>query len=499
MTAFKKISLLLGPILYTLILLFVSPSTELPSEAIAVLAATLWMATWWVTEAVPLPVTALLPLVLFPLSGAVTMNEASAPYASQIIFLFVGGFMLAVAIERWNLHKRVALGIIVAMGTQPKTIILGFMVASAFLSMWISNTATTIMMVPIGVAIVKQLKEQTNEADGMRFAKALLLGIAYAASIGGVATLIGTPTNAIFAGAVQTEYEQEIAFVDWMIFAMPISLVLLGICWIYLVKFGFKLPKFEQGNSQFIDKIKSYQKELGKISYEEKCVLFIFCLVALCWILRTLILKQFEESFPDLKNYLKDSTFAVAGAVILFTIPSKREPQKTVLDWETAVKIPWGVLLLFGGGLSLAKAFKVSGLATFIGEQISLLGGLPLLVLLLLLVAAVNFLTEITSNMATVSMILPILATLALGIDVHPYLLMVGATCAASCAFMLPVATAPNAIVFGSSYIQIKDMIRAGIWLNIISIILFTLYSYFVLPMVWGLDISSFPVELAPK
>lgn len=492
----QKLGLLVGPLLYAIIAFGVELEGLSPRGQ-ATLAATLWMATWWVTEALPIAVTALLPLVLFPLSGAMDIKTTGALYGHPIIFLFVGGFMIATAIERWNLHQRVALGIITKIGSAPKSIILGFMVATAFLSMWISNTATTIMMVPIGIAIVSQLEGGSSPSLDNKFAKALLLGIAYAASIGGIATLIGTPTNVIFAGVVLEKYGLEISFANWMLFATPIAIFLLIICWYYLVNIGFNLSSLEQGNQEEgLQKIKEQQKALGAISYEEKVIVLVFGAVAFSWMTRKFLLNPFLPG-------LTDTIIAIIGAILLFIIPTKnKQPREeidtvleevddspaTILDWETAVRIPWGVILLFGGGLSLANAFDKTGLANWIGTQIDLLAALPLFLLLLIIIAIVNFLTEITSNVATVSMILPVLAALAITVGIHPYILMIGATCAASCAFMLPVATAPNAIVFGSSYIQIEDMIKAGVWLNVLSILLFALYVYFVLPWVFGIE-----------
>ncbi len=502
----QKIGLLLGPFLYALVA-FGIDFQDLSPEGQAILAATLWMAVWWVTEAVPIAVTALLPLVLFPLSGAMDIKTTGALYGHPIIFLFVGGFMIATAIERWNLHQRIALSIIAKIGSAPKSIVLGFMVATAFLSMWISNTATTIMMVPIGVAIVKQLEGGRAPDLDNKFAKALLLGIAYAASIGGIATLIGTPTNVIFAGVVLEKYGLEISFANWMLFATPIAVFLLVVCWYYLVNIGFQLSDLEDSdNDKGLENLLAQQRALGPISYEEKVILAVFGAVAFSWMTRAFLLNPF---LPD----LSDTIIALIGAIVLFLIPTKKtNPTRevidkslddidvspaTILDWETAVKIPWGVILLFGGGLSLANAFDQTGLANWIGAQIDLLAALPLFLLLLLLIAMVNFLTEITSNVATVSMILPVLAALAITVGVHPYVLMIGATCAASCAFMLPVATAPNAIVFGSAYIQIEDMIKAGVWLNILSILLFALYVYFVLPWVFGIEVNGTLAPLA--
>lgn len=495
----QRIGLLLGPLLY-FIIAFGGAFEGLSPQGQAVLAATLWMAVWWVTEALPIAATALLPLVLFPLSEAMDIKATGALYGHPIIFLFVGGFMIATAIERWNLHQRIALAIIAKVGSAPKSIIWGFMVATAFLSMWISNTATTIMMVPIGIAIVLQLELGQPPSSDNKFAKALLLGIAYAASIGGIATLIGTPTNVIFAGVVLERYGLEISFAHWMLFAAPIAIFLLFLCWYYLVNIGFDLSSLEQQDSaKGLEQIQEQQKKLGLISYEEKVILGVFGVVAFAWMTRSFLLN------PILPQ-LTDTIIALLGAIVLFIIPTKNTIKRevvdttledvddspaTILDWDTAVKIPWGVILLFGGGLALANAFDKTGLASWIGGQIDSLAALPLFVLLLLLIALVNFLTEITSNVATVSMILPVLAALAVTIGVHPYILMIAATCAASCAFMLPVATAPNAIVFGSSYIQIEDMIKAGVWLNLLSIILFALYVYFVLPWVFGIDVHA--------
>lgn len=487
------LGLLLGPLVYFAIIIF-GNFQGLPPKGQAVLAATAWMAIWWLSEAVPIAITALLPLVLFPLSGAVSLKETGASYGHPIIFLFVGGFMIATAVEKWGLHRRIALAIIAKIGTSPREIILGFMLATGFLSMWISNTATTIMMVPIGIAIISQLACGDKHADD-NFGKALLLGIAYASSIGGIATLIGTPTNVIFTGVVLDKYGQEISFASWMLFAAPVSAFLLLICWYYLVNIGFNLKQEKDKNQEeeTLKKIQIYQTELGPISYEEKVVLGVFGLVAFVWITRSFLLNPWIPA-------LDDTIIALLGTTLLFIIPTSQKAKfsidvdtsldevndssLTILDWDTAVKIPWGVILLFGGGLAMAAAFESSGLANWIGAKIGLLGAMNLFFLLLIVVAAVNFLTEVTSNVATVSMVLPILASLSDTIGIQPYFLMIGATCAASCAFMLPVATAPNAIVFGYGYIKIKDMVKAGIWLNIISIILFTIYIYLVLPLV---------------
>lgn len=397
--------------------------------------------------------------------------------------------MLAISIERWNLHKRIALTIIYIIGTQVKSIILGFMIATAFMSMWISNTATAIMMLPIGMAIISQLKDdpRTIENENTILGKALMLSIAYSASIGGLATLIGTPPNLVFAGVVHELYGYEISFVQWFKIGLPVSVILLFICWKYLVNiaFSFKQTAFPGGKNE----IRSQLKKMGKISFEERSVLILFAATALAWITRPYLINPI---FPS----VDDTIIALTAGLLLFILPVKGKTKRALINWEEAVKLPWGVLLLFGGGLAIAQAFRDSGLAAWIGSQMSLLEGVSLIVLLLAIIAMVNFLTEITSNLATTAMLLPVLAPLALSIDVHPFLLMAGATIAASCAFMLPVATPPNAIVFGSGYLKIPDMVRTGIWMNILSIVLLSIFIYFLLPFLWNFNASVFPNEL---
>jgi len=342
--------------------------------------------------------------------------------------------------------------------------------------MWISNTATSVMMLPIGMAIVHQLG--TN--DRSSFGKALMLSIAYSASIGGIATLIGTPTNLVLAGIVEELYGEEITFFQWFKFGLPISIVLLGICWFYLTRIAFRMKTETYGGGR--KEIAKQHKKLGPFTRQEKAVSIVFGLTALCWILRSFV---FSSWLPG----LNDTIIAIIGAVVLFIIPSGVDGKK-LMDWETAVKIPWGIVLLFGGGLALAAGFVHTGLADWIGTKMTLLQGVHLFLLLLILIAIVNFLTEITSNVATASMILPILASMAIAIEVHPYILMVAATLAASCAFMLPVATPPNAVVFGSGYLRIKDMVRAGIWMNLVSILILTFIVYYALPVIWGISIG---------
>jgi sodium-dependent dicarboxylate transporter 2/3/5 len=483
----KKMGLLMGPTLFVLCLLFFE-AEGLSPQAKTVLACTLWIATWWITEAIPIAITSLLPIILFPIMGAMELQDTTASYGHKYIFLYIGGFILAIAIEKWNLHKRIALNIINIIGTNVRSIVLGFMIATAFLSMWISNTATSVMMLPIGMAIVTQLKDnpQTKEDENEIFGKVLMLAIAYSASIGGLATLVGTPPNLVLAGVVEELYGIEISFSQWMAFGLPISVLLLFICWKYLTSFAFdiKTEAFPGGKAE----IRTQLQKLGPLTYEEKMVLIVFVATALAWISRSFLLQEFIPNIDD-------TIIAVVAAIVIFMIPASNGHKRRLLKWEEAVKLPWGILLLFGGGLALAQSFRTSGLAEWIGSQLTLLDGLSLLFMLLFLVALMNFLTEITSNLATTAMMLPVLAPLALSVDVHPFILMVGATVAASCAFMLPVATPPNAVVFGSGYLKIFDMTRAGIFMNLLSIVLLTLITYYLLPQIWQFDPNIFPIE----
>ncbi len=482
----KSFGLFLGPIAFLLIYFFVS-SPDLNPTAQSMLALAAWMAIWWISEAIPIPATAFLPLIFMPLLGILPIAEVSSNYMHPTVMLYMGGFLLATGIEKWNLHRRIALNIINLIGTDLRKIVLGFILATGILSMWISNSATSLMMLPIGLAVVKQFKDQLGSAQlsiSDNLGKAIMLGIAYGASIGGLATLIGSPTNIIFASVVSDLYAYEISFNEWMMFGLPLSASMLFICWYYLVNYANPLPaRFNLRDGNQI--IKAQLNSLGRITYEEVMVVSVFGLVCFAWITRSFLLQQF---FPE----LDDTIIVLVGVVALFLIPAS-DKEEQILDWKTAEKIPWGILILFGGGLALAAGFKVSGLAEWIGTRFTLIEGISFFLLLLIIIASVNFLTEITSNVATASMLLPILASVAVKLDLHPYGLMVGATLAASCAFMLPVATPPNAIVFGSGYLEMKDMVKAGLWLNVMSILLVTLMVYFILPWMWGIDLMSNP------
>ncbi|MEL6675607.1 MAG: SLC13 family permease [Bacteroidota bacterium] len=481
----ERIGLVLGPGLFLFVLAFVQPEGMEP-VARHTLAITLWMAVWWVSEAVPIPFTSLLPIVLFPLMGVMNIQDTLGPYSHKIIYLFLGGFILALAMEKWNLHRRIALAIILAVGSDGQRLVLGFMLATGLLSMWISNTATTLMMVPIALAITFQFQQMGGKRT-QHLSTAMLLAIAYSASIGGMATIIGTPTNAIFVGYVESTYGQSVSFGQWMFYGLPISLVLLAATWWHLTFHAFPLKNVLIPGGR--EELLKQKTALGPISWEEKAVLLIFGLVALAWIVRAPVKAYFIPG-------LDDTIIALVGAGLLFIIPSKNRPER-LMDWATAVKLPWGILLLFGGAFSLAKGVDVSGLGLWLAELLEGLNGVSILLILGVIITGVNFVTEITQNMGTCTLMMPVLAALAPALDTHPFGLMAGTCVAASCAFMLPFATAPNAIVFGAGNISMQDMIRAGFRLNLISIVVITLFTYFLLPSLWNISWDIFPADLA--
>lgn len=457
----KKINFAIGPILFLIVSYL--PIAGLSDQGQSVLACTVWVAFWWITEAVELPVASILPMLIFPLSGALTIEQTTSSYGNPYIYLFMGGFILGLSIEKWNLHKRIAYNIINKVGTSEKKVLLGFMIATAFLSMWISNTATAIMMLPIGVSVASHFE------NSKIFSKNLMLGIAYAASIGGLATLIGTPPNIIFAGVVKESLGVEISFFDWMLFATPLSAVLLiGTCW-YLSRYKISADA----------KKGSYQPlKLEKISIQEKRVAAIFIITAFLWITRSFI---WNKIIPG----MDDTVIAILGALLMFTIPAG-EGKGTLMDWKTARKLPWDVLLIFGAGLAIAKGFSQTDLTTWLATHFSDLSFLPIALVVVIIIASINFLTEITSNTATASMVLPLLITLSASLAIETMPLLAGAAIASSCAFMLPVATPPNAIVFSSGHVSIKDMMRAGFALNLFSIFLIYLFIQLVWPIVFG-------------
>ncbi len=483
----KRIGLILGPVMFILILVFIPVTESFTFPMRSAFASTVWIALWWLTEAVPIPATSMLPLLLFPLTGVMSFGETATGYADSIVFLFLGGFMLAAAMQRWNLHRRMALTVVKAMGPQPARLIFGFMIATGFLSMWISNTATSMMLMPVGLAVTLQvarlIKEQKLdievEAGKFSFGTALMLGIAFSASIGGMGTLIGTPPNAIFASVAESTLEIDISFLDWMIFGFPLAIVFIIVAWFYLVNY-FKLNQIkglEAGKEVIDEEI----RQLGPMKHEEKMVLTVFSIVALGWITRSLFL---DEIIPA----LNDPMIAIIGASLLFILPSDIRRGVFLLDWDSAVKIPWGILLLFGGGIAIATSFSESGLTGWLGDQLAILQHIPPLIVIFGIFALVVFLSNITSNTGTVSMILPVMIAMAGTMAVHPLGFMIVATSAASFAFILPVATPPNAVIFGSGYVSIEQMARAGLWITLITILLLPLILYFWLPLTWGVS-----------
>ena len=476
----KYFNLLLGPALFSIFFFIVGPFEGMTSESHGIFCSVLWIASWWITEAIPIPVTSLLPLVLFPVTGGYDLGLTASAYGNDIIYFYLAGFFIAIAMEKWNLHQRIALTIISIVGTNKKNMILGFMLATAFLSAFLSNTSTSIMMLPIGIAIISQVSK-SKKYNHSNFGKVLMLGIAYSASIGGFSTLYGTPPNLILKSNIQQFFNYTIDFDQWFLLALPLSITLLFICWVYLVNFSFSLSSESSiSKNQIINKL----NELGKIKYEEVIVLIIFSLFVI-----TLLLKRKIQVYII---SIDDTIIAIFYAILLFIFNSK-DGNKKIISWKDSAKLPWGIVLLFGGGLSLAAAMQGSGLTLWIGEKLYGLNTFSVIIIVLSIVFVVNFLTEITSNLATVSMILPILATLSITLGLHPFVIMISATIAASCAFMLPVATPPNAVVFGSGYLRIKDMIKTGFFMNLISILLVTLYVYYILPEILGIDITVFP------
>ncbi|HEY9052916.1 MAG TPA: SLC13 family permease [Gammaproteobacteria bacterium] len=477
-----RIGIFLGPLLFVFIRLL--PTTEsMPPHAMDVAAVAVLMATFWISEAIPLAATALIPIALFPLLGVMPTDKVTLAYGNHLIFLFMGGFLIAMAIEKWQLHRRIALHTILLVGVTPERIVLGFMLATAFLSAWISNTATAMMMVTIGLAVIRQSLPAETTAQGETcsspFATTLMLGIAYASSIGGVATLIGTPPNAILAGVIESSYGYKIGFAEWMLFGVPLSAVMLAITWFYLTRVGFhcefrELPGGKQA-------IRQQLVNLGPMSLAEKKVLSVFLLVAIGWIVRGLI-------DIDVFKQLNDSSIAMMGALLLFIIPANFSKGEFLLDWQTARNIPWDIIILFGGGFALASGFVSSGLTEWLASQLIGLQGMNIIITVATIVALVIMLTEVTSNTATASMLLPIVGAFAIAVQVHPMYLMSAVALAASFAFMLPVATPPNAIVFSSRQITVPQMARAGIWLNILGVILITLFVIILLPLVFDLS-----------
>ena len=491
----KHAAFFLGPALCILLLLLPVPQGMKP-EAWKVLAVTVLMAVWWITEAIPIPATGLLPIVLFPALGVLSGKDAAAPYADDVIYLFMGGFFLAVTMERWNLQRRIALNTIKLVGDSPDRLVLGFMIATGFISAWVSNTATAMMMVPIGLAVISEITGLTpvqikagstiSGASDLNFGRALMLGIAFAASIGGLATIIGTPPNAILVGIVKKMYNYEITFVSWIMVGGPLAVVTLVVTWLILSKFLFPTTSFSQGDAARV--IDDEIARLGPITREEKGVAIVGATMATLWIISGFVFKY----FPALK-FVNDSTIAIGGALMLFAWPLNLKKGEFLLNWETAVKIPWDVVLLFGGGLAIANGFQRSGLTLYIAQQFQHLAGLHIYILITLIVVFTIALTEVTSNTAVATLLVPIMGAVAMAMGINPLGPMIAAAIAASYAFMLPVATPPNAVAYGSGCFTIKNMAIAGIWINLACFVLIPVIIYFLIPLFWGENLSATP------
>lgn len=487
----QRIGLFLGPTLFTLTLLFFAPA-GLSFEARAVLATTLWVATWWITEAIPIPATSLLPIVLLPITGALSNATVTSAYGDDIIFLFLGGFFIATAMEKWHLHRRIALAIIAFVGTSTQRILLGFMLATAFLSMWVSNTAAVMMMIPMALAITAQvadaLQGSPEAVDIPVFEKALIFGVGYAGTIGGMGTLIGTPPNIILAAQARELFDVEISFADWMLLGVPVVVTLLAATWFYLgrIAFPMRISGIPGGKAL----IASERAKLGRIGFEERVVAVVFTGAAFLWISR-------EFLWSDLVPELRDGMIAIAAAVTLFIMPRARGNAGRILEWKDSKEIPWGILLLFGGGLAIAAGFRETGLSSWLGSQLTVLDGMNLVVIIACATLLILFLTEITSNTATATMILPVVASLALALEIHPFALMIPCAMAANCAFMLPVGTPPNAIIFASGKLTILDMVRAGFIVNLLAAALIVAAVYNLAPAVFDIELTGVPPQFS--
>ncbi|HLP92637.1 MAG TPA: DASS family sodium-coupled anion symporter [Saprospiraceae bacterium] len=497
---FRKIALLAGPALFLLMVLIPAPP-GMSWAAQLTAGITLWIAVWWISEPVEMAATSLLPLILLPLTGVASLKVVAAEYGNEIIFLFMAGFFMGKAVERWQLHRRIALRMVWWIGADPSRTVLGFMVATAFISMWISNTATAVMMTPVAIAVA--VGQNKNGPVDANFAKALLLGVGYACSIGGLATVIGTPTNAIFLSYAQQKMGETVSFGKWLMFGLPFTAALLLICWQLLIRM---FPFGQQPGSAFHSRaqIKEQLQAMGTVSVPERRVMWIFGAVILAWVSGSLIWYKplnlwihtalagmpVPEVLDKVPAYCSDTVVALIGALLFFTIPAgDKQNETTLLDWPTAVKIPWAILILFGGGLALAKGFDLSGLAGWFGEVLKALGNLPHALILLVVLAVVVILSEVASNIATASMMMPVLAALAGSLGAHPFGLLMSATLAASFGFGLPIATAPNSIVYASGQMSTRDMARAGFLLDALAILLLLGFVYGLLPFVWGIRV----------
>ncbi len=484
-TLHNRIGLVLGPALFALMLLLPRPE-GMSVEAQRAAAVALLMACFWICEAIPISATALMPLALFPILGVLNYKGVARPYGDHIVFLMMGGFFIAQAMQKWGLHRRIALHTIRLIGGSPRRMILGFMVATAFLSMWISNSATAVMMLPIAVSVIMHLESSTKLSKA--FSTALVLGIAYGASAGGIGTLIGTPPNVVFAGQLQKLFPEApaVTFNQWLLIGIPITCIFLPVMWLLVTMVLFRIPekRFEVDH----DVIRDELERLGAMSRGERSVLVVFSITVLLWMSRPL----WSRLLPD-PGMVGDATIAVLMSIVLFALPVDMKRREFALDWQWAKGIPWGVLVLLGGGYALATGVQESGLALWIGNQLTFLKGVPPVVMVLVVCLLLTFLTEVTMNTSTTNLMMPVMASTALAIQVHPFLLMIPATLSASCAFMLPAATPPNAIIFGSGRITIPQMARAGIVMNLVGVILVTIIVFLLVLPVFGVDPAQMP------
>ena len=472
----KKIGLLLGPIFFLFFVFF--PFHGLPPKAEIVLGLATWMVVWWITEAVSISVTALLPLVIFPLFDIMNMNEVGANYGSSIVFLFFGGFVLALALEKVNLHKRIALNIIHKTGTTPNRVILGFMLATAFMSMWISNTASTVVMLPIALSVIQLLVKSDGifTKEEQHFSLSVMLGIAFSANAGGIATVIGTPPNSVLIGLLENEYHIEISFLKWMSIGLPFSAVMIAVIYFVLTRWMFPNRGIEFASSNAL--IAQKLNDLGPTTPEEKHVLRIFAVTVFLWIFRSLL----NSFFPQLG--LSDTIISMGCAVALFAIPFNFKKGVFLLEWEDTSKLAWGILILFGGGLALAKGMSLTGIVSLITDSIAA-ANLNVFFTATLLILLMLFMTELMSNVALVAVLAPVVAGIALGLEIPILYLLIPVTMASSCAFMLPMATPPNAIVFASGYIKVAQMARVGIFINLIAVAFLVILFQYVIPLIF--------------
>ena len=504
---FKKIGLVIGPLLFVFVVNY--PLEGLSFEAKIVIGTTIWMISWWVSEAIPIYVTALVPLVIFPVFNVIPIDEITLKYSDKIIFLFLGGLLLAKAVEKSGLHKRFALNILHKFGTNPRNIIAAFIIITGFISAWMSNTASAMLMIPIAAAVASQVHDEQKRS---RFAVCLMLSVAYAASLGGMATLIGTPPNAVFASLSKSLQDVDVSFSQWMVVGMPISAVSLFVLWVYMVNFGAKIDASPLTEGRHL--IKRKLVELGGMTRNEKMVAIVFTATAAAWVTRGLLWKDFIP-------LVDDSMIAIMAAIALFIIPSVKgkkqsasklgvemhdnddsddldsdssdklsnpshEKSYAILDWKTAVTIPWGVLLLIGGGLALASGFTATGLDEHIAKNLTFLQGANYIVIILVIVAVTIFAGEMISNTATAALIIPVVATLASSFSINPMLLMVPVAVATSYGFMMPVGTPPNALAFATGHVTVPKMARAGIFMDLIGIAVVTVLTILLVPLVWG-------------